>query len=420
MKLYKSFKHALNMVLHSRLRSWLTILGIVIGVAAVIAIVSLSNSLESEMNDQLDDFGADLLTLSAGSSRAFGFGPGMGGGRPGEGSSGATEEGEEVELDRMDVQALKAVSDIKTISPQISGSADIYYVAEKGSVQVTGVDPAAWVEVTDIDLASGRLLGPADTNVIIVGGRIADGFFDKQLGINQLVTIEDRLFRIVGIIDDSSTTVYMPLAVAYDVLEDSEEGVYDSITIQIKDVDNLDTAMEAIEKKLMIARHVLSEEKKDFSLTSNAQMQETRAEMMSSMTTFLTAIAAVALLVGVVGVANSMFTSVLEKTKDIGIMKAIGARNSDILLIFLLNAAIIGLIGGLLGVMLGVVLAGFLPALMGESGGMMARLASGGGALSLRILGVGLGISITMGIISGIVPALQASRLKPVDALRYE
>ena len=149
-------------------------------------------------------------------------------------------------------------------------------------------------------------------------------------------------------------------------------------------------------------------------------MQEQRAEMMSSMTTFLTAIAAVALLVGAVGIANTMFTSVLEKTKEIGIMKAIGARNNDILTIFLLNAALIGLIGGILGIVFGFLLSGFLPALMGESGGIMSRMGSAGSVISLSSVFLALGMSVFIGIVSGVVPAYQASRLKPVDALRYE
>jgi len=140
---------------------------------------------------------------------------------------------------------------------------------------------------------------------------------------------------------------------------------------------------------------------------------------MSSMTTFLTAIAAVALLVGSVGVANTMFTSVLEKTKEIGIMKAIGARNSDILRIFLVHAALIGLIGGVLGIALGYVLSGFLPSLMGDSAGPLSRMAQGG-VISMKSVILAIGISVIIGILAGTIPAIQASKLKPVDALRYE
>lgn len=415
MKLTKSVKHAFNMVVHAKLRSWLTILGIVIGVAAVISIISLGDALQADMDSQLGDLGGDILTLTAGKSRAFSFGPGHDGG----GGGGAQASEEEIVLDRMDVQALKGISEIKLLDTQIRGSAEVYYLAEKGSVSVTGVDPSTWAQITTSEIDEGRMLGPSDSNVVVIGGRIADGFFDKKLGVNQLISIEDRLFRIVGILDDSSTSVYMPINSAYEILDDKEKGVYDSVIIQVKNEDEIDTAIAQIEHKLMIVRHV-TENTKDFSVNSNAQSNEARAEMMSSLTTFLTAIAAVALLVGAVGIANTMFTSVLEKTKEIGIMKAIGARNKDIMIIFLLNAALIGLIGGVLGLVFGTLLSSVLPAFMSGAGGMMSRLGSANAIVNLKSVFLAIGISLFIGIASGVIPAYQASKLKPVDALRYE
>ena len=246
MKLRKSFKYALNMVFHAQVRSWLTILGIVIGVAAVISIISMGEALQQDMTSQLGDLGGDILTLTAGASKAQGFGPGrerFGGG----GSATASEE--EVVIDKTDLQVLKGISDIKLLDTQIKGSADIYYVAEKGSVTIYGVDPTTWAQITISEIAEGRMLGPSDSNVVVVGGKIANGFFDKNLGVNQLVTIEDKLFRIIGILDDSSTSIYMPINTAYEILEDKEKGVYDSIVIQIKDEDQLDLAMENINTK---------------------------------------------------------------------------------------------------------------------------------------------------------------------------
>ncbi len=411
MKLRKAFKHALTMVLHSKLRSWLTILGIVIGVAAVISIVALGNALEEEIDSQLGNLGGDLVTLRAGASRAFGFGPG----RPDEGGGSATTE--EIVLDKTDVQALKGISDIKVMDTEISGRVDVYYLAKKGTVSVTGVDPAAWYQITTTEIAEGRTLGPADTNVIVIGGKLASDFFEQQLGVNQLITVDDKLFRIVGILDDESTSITMPISAAYEIIDDKERDVYDQIIIKVKNEEELDTAIQNIREKLIITRHA-PKNKPDFTISSNKERQEQRAEMMSSMTTFLTALAAVALLVGAVGIANTMFTSVLEKTKEIGIMKAIGARNSDILKLFLLNAALIGFMGGLLGILLGAILSGILPALLG--GMTFGRMGAAGAALNPQIVIVALSLSVFLGMISGAVPAYQASRLKPVDALRYE
>lgn len=410
MKFIKCLKHAFYIVLHSKLRSWLTILGVVIGVASVIAIMSIGGGMQESMNEQLGDLGGDILTLSAGYSR----GMKMFGGPPrGEGGSSSASEEEPV-LDRTDLQALKAIPDIEVIDTNIKGDVEVSYLGKSGSVSLTGVDQKVWSRITTLEIKEGRMLDSADQNVIVIGGKLSESYFDKPLGINQMLTIEGNVFRVVGIIDDTSTSIYMPLQMAYQVLEDKENNVYDSIVIKIKNEEQLDEVIEKIESKLMLVRHV-TEKTKDFSLTSSKKMQETRSEMMSTMNTFLVAIAAVSLIVGAVGIANTMFTSVLEKTKDIGIMKAIGARNRDILLIFLLNAGLIGLVGGILGVILGVILSGALPAMMGE-----IRMLSGGTFVSLNSIIIALSVSVVIGIISGIIPAYQASKLKPVDALRYE
>ncbi|MBN1156853.1 ABC transporter permease [Candidatus Woesearchaeota archaeon] len=412
MKFHKCLKHAFDMVLHSRLRSWLTILGIVIGVASVIAIMSIGSGMRERMSEQLGGLGGDILTLGAGFSRGNSmFGP------PGERGSrggGATATDEEPVLDRGDVQALKSIPDIDLILTTIRGTVEVTYLGKSGDVSLTGVDQKVWARITTETVSEGRLLDSADQNVVVIGGRLASSYFGKPVGINQMIAIEGNVFRVVGILDEESNTIYVPIQMAYQVLEDKTTDVYDSITIKIKNEDELDAVMSKIENKLMLVRHVTTKTK-DFSLTSSKKMQETRSEMMSSMNTFLVAIAAVSLIVGAVGIANTMFTSVLEKTKEIGIMKAIGARNRDIMNIFLLNAALIGLVGGILGVIFGGILSGVLPALMGESG--MLR---GGTFVSLDSIMFALSVSIGIGILSGIIPAYQASKLKPVDALRYE
>jgi putative ABC transport system permease protein len=409
MKLRKCLKHAINLVIHSKLRSWLTIIGIVIGVAAVIAIVSLGEGMQQSIEQQLGALGGDILTLTAGYSRG-----GDRFGQPGEGNGGAKATEEEIILDRTDLQALKGIPEIKLIDTNIRGSVDVSYLGKSGSVSATGVDQKVWAQITNLELKEGRFLDSADQNVIVIGARLAESYFDQPLGINKMLTIEDSAFRIVGILDDQSTSIYMPIQMAYQLLDDKEKDVYDSITIKIRNEEELDYVIEKIEKKLMMVRHV-TEKNKDFSVSSNKQQQEARAEMMSSMNIFLLAIAAVSLIVGAVGIANTMFTSVLEKTKEIGIMKAIGGRNRDILLIFLMNAGLIGLIGGVIGVFLGGILSGLLPTLMGEEG-----FFRGGTFVSLTSVILAVSISMGIGIVAGLIPAYKASRLKPVDALRYE
>jgi len=414
MKINKCFKHAFNMVLHSKLRSWLTITGIVIGVAAVIAIVSIGAGMQQSMNAQLNALGGDIVTISPGFERGGGGGFDRGGGGGG-GSSGPQAVTKEIVLARSDLQALKGLPDIALIDTNIRGSVDIYYLGKKGKVSVTGVDQSIWSQITLSKIKTGRMLDPADQNVIVVGGRLAATYFDQPLGINKMVAINGSAFRVVGILDDQSNSVYMPIQMAFQVIPDKTNDIYDTFVVKIKDENLLDETITKIQDKLMTARHVTAKNM-DFSITSRKEMQQARADTMSSMNTFLLAIAAVSLIVGSIGIANTMFTSVLEKTKEIGIMKAIGARNGDILLIFLFNAAFIGLVGGILGIILGTILSGYMPELMGG-----LPLGRGGAAIvTFNSIAMALSVSVSVGILAGLIPAYQASKLRPVDALRYE
>ncbi len=420
MKLTKCIKHASNIVIHSKLRSWLTIIGIVIGVAAVIAIVSIGEGMQAQINSQLSGLGGDILTLTAGFSRGGGMFQQRGPGGPNDNSPGSstTSTTKEIVLARSDLQALKGIPDILLIDTNIRGNVNVSYMGKTGKIQATGVDQKVWSQITTNKIKEGRMLDSADQNVILIGGRLSSSYFSQPLGINKVLTVEGKSFRVVGILDDQSNNIIMPIQAAYQVIDDKTPDVYDSITIKIRDENLLEETMAKIETKLMQTRHVTATTK-DFSLTSSKQMQQTRAEMMGTMNTFLLAIAAVSLIVGAVGIANTMFTSVLEKTKEIGIMKAIGARNKDILLIFLFNSAIIGLIGGILGIILGAMLSSALPSLMGTGMPMAGR----GGMttlVSLNSILMALGVSVGVGIIAGAIPAYKASKLKPVDALRYE
>jgi len=397
------------MVLHSKLRSWLTITGIVIGVAAVIAIVSIGDGMQQTLSAQLNALGGDILTITAGFERGGGGGYGRGGGGGGVATTNA------VVLANPDFQILKSIPDILLIDRNIRESVNISYLGKSGKVSVTGVEQTVWSRVTTTTIKTGRMLDSADQNVIVIGGNLASSYFTQPVGINKMVTMNGSAFRVVGILDDQSNSVYMPIQMAYQLMPDKTVGIYDTFVVKIKDQNQLDATIAEIQDKLMIERHV-TQNKMDFSITSRKEMQQARAATMSSMTTFLLAIAAVSLVVGSIGIANTMFTSVLEKTKEIGIMKAIGARNKDILLIFLFNAAFIGLVGGVLGIILGTMMSGFMPALMG--GLPMGR--GGIAIVTFNSIAMALSVSVGVGILAGIIPAYQASKLRPVDALRYE
>jgi putative ABC transport system permease protein len=417
MKLSKTLKHAMNILLHSKLRSWLTIIGIVIGVASVVSIVSIGEGLQANVQDRLGSLGADLITISPGGGRASsafrgGFGRG--------GRSSTTTSTSAKNITDKDLQVLKSIEGIKYIQGIVSGRGESYYLSEKSTVSVDGVDPIAWKEMTTSELQSGRLLGPADFNVVVVGSNIAKSTFKQPLALNRIITIEEKAFKIVGILKEAGggddSKIIMPIKAARETLEDVGETKFDSIVIKADNPDFVDSIMENADKKLMISRHVTTRNK-DYSISSAKATQERLADITGTMTLFLGAIAAVSLIVGAVGIANTMFTSVLEKTKEIGIMKAIGAKNRDILLIFLFNAGFVGLVGGLIGIGLGSVISAALP-------NLGLRLMGGGGGLNTVIppslLIYSMLLSLLIGMIAGVIPAYRASKLKPVDALRYE
>lgn len=417
MKLAKSLKLALNILLHSKLRSWLTIMGIVIGVAAIVAIVSMGEGLQRNVQNRLGGLGAELITISPGGGRASGgfrshFG-GMGGSTAS--STGAKN------LTKRDIQVLKSIEGIKLIHGTISGRGEAYYLGEKSSISIEGVNPLVWTDMTTSELESGRFLGASDYGAVVVGSRIAKNTFKQPLALNRIITIEGKSFKIVGILKEAGSfggddsKIIMPIKAARDTLEDVGNEKFDSIVIKAANVDAVDRIMEDVDQKLMISRHV-TERKKDYRISSSKAIQEQMSDITMTMTLFLGAIAAVSLLVGAVGIANTMFTSVLEKTKEIGIMKSIGAKNRDIMMIFMFNSAMVGMVGGLLGIGFGAAISALLPMLgmrMGPGGQMTT-------VITPQLLIYALLISVIIGMVAGVIPAYRASRLRPVDALRYE
>lgn len=431
MKLKDLFALSLNSITHRKLRSWLTLLGIVIGVAAVISIVSIGQSAQTSINDQLSSFGADVITLTAGYSRAEGFG-GFARESPSTSQLGAqratasTSITETPKLTNKDILTLKANPNIISVNEIVSGRGDVVFLSEKGSATITGVNPNTWKDTISVTLSSGRLLSASDTTGVVIGSGIASGMFKQSINLGRTITIEDKPFTVVGILATSGSsfgggadrTIYMTTNAAYTVLsEDINKGEYSSIQAKVNDPELVDSVIAELTPAFYISRKV-TEKTKDFTLTSSQAVKEQISSITSSLTLFLGAIAAISLIVGAIGVANSMFTSVMEKTKDIGILKALGSTNQEILLLFVIEAGLFGLIGGIIGVIIGTV------ASHGISGmGIIPMLGSRGGTtiiLDPLLIIIGIVMSTLVGIIAGVIPARGASKMKPVDALRYE
>jgi putative ABC transport system permease protein len=414
MKIQKSFKLALNILLHSKLRSWLTIIGIVIGVAAMVAIVSIGEGAQANVQARLGGLGADLITISPGFERAQG---GFVGDRGGGTSTNTAKN-----ITQKDVMIIKTVPGIGFVNPIVSGRVDVSYLAETASLSIQGVDPFAYKNIETAELESGRFLEPSDTGAIMIGYRISTTTFKQPLALNRAITIAGKSYKIVGIFQSSGSgadnRIIMTTEDARIALDRLGQDKFDSIIIKASDVDSVDQVVNDTDLKLSISRHVAGK-KKDYTITSAKAMQANIASVTQTFTIFLAAIAAVALLVGAVGIANTMFTSVLEKTKEIGIMKAIGAQNSDIMIIFLMNSGLVGLTGGLIGIGLGAAISSVLPNLLNGLGGGAIR----GGLTTLipiSLLVESIVGSVLIGMIAGAIPAYRASKLKPVDALRYE
>lgn len=420
MRLTKSFQLALNILIHSKLRSWLTIIGIIIGIAAVVSIVSISGGAEKNLESQLQGLGADVLTISSGGgSRASGPMGEFRGGFGGDFNSQSSSSSKSKNLTYKDVLVLKTLDNVKYVAGEVSGRGDISYSSKTSTASIKGVDTSVWKDITSEELDSGRLLIRGDSYSVVLGGDIVTRVFDEGIPLNSKIIIEEKSFKVVGI-TESGSSVYMPIDVARTIIEDAGTEKFDSISVMIEDVEKSDETVSLIEDKLMKSRGILFEKDKDFSVSSPAEMQETMQETMSTMRLFLGAIAAISLLVGAIGIANTMFTSVLEKTKEIGIMKAIGAKNKDILMIYLINSGLIGLVGGLGGIILGIIGSGFIGYLTSSSSDMGLTRMFGSTSISAELLIGALFFSIIIGMIAGIIPAYRASRLKPVDALRYE
>lgn len=408
-KLKDSFRLSLNNIIHRKLRAWLTLLGIIIGVAAVVSIISIGEGAQASVTENLGGFGADVLTISPGGGGTSGFGGRFRGGPPGSGGFGGSSPSlstETPELGNLDVIIIKGNPNVQYVNEIVSGRGEFVFLSEQVTANILGVNPNTWTETINIELASGRLLSISDSAAVVIGGDLANETFKQPITVGRRVSIEDQPFTVVGILEEGSSA-YIPFRTAWDVV-DVNKNTYSSIQAKVADTEIMEQTTDEITAALQLSRKV-TERDQDFSISSPLQLQQQVGEILGTLTLFLGAIAAVSLLVGAVGIANSMFTSVLEKTREIGIMKALGSTDSEILQLFVIESGLFGLIGGIIGVTLGVLIAYMLSIFIS-----LTTLVSPTLMITAIIL------SSVIGIISGLIPARAASKLKPVDALRYE
>jgi len=385
-------------------RTFLTMLGIFIGIAAIVSLISLGQGLEKAITEQFEMLGTNKIIVSP-AGTFFGFG--------GEASSDLTEDDRDVITD---VKGVKNAGGMLYKFAKVEFGNEIKYTFVIGLPQ----DKSRKIieDISGFEIEKGRDLKEGDKYKVTVGDYLAQGdFFDKKVRIREKVEIEGQEFEVIGQVgrignpaDDSQ--VYIPLETARELF--NEPTKLDFIMLEGTQGVDMSNLAEDIEKDLRKHREVEKGEE-DFNVQTFEELMDTYSVIITIVQAVLIGIASISLLVGGVGIMNTMYTSALERTNEIGVMKAIGARNNDILAIFLIESGILGMVGGLIGILIGVGI-GKLVEFGAAQQGLDILKASFPWYL---ILGA-LAFSFLVGAISGIAPARQASKMKPVEALRYE
>lgn len=403
MKTLDIFTLSLSHVKKSKMRSWLTVIGIVIGVAAVVAIISIGQGMQESVQANLGGLGADLIIVTPGFSHATnGFG-GMG-----------VPSGN-INLTDRDTNAIKQVPGILYVNGMVSGSSDIRLGTEKTSVSVSGVDTSVWRSMVTTQLEAGRYLQPGDSNAVVIGNSLAHSTFLQPITLNRPITIGGKSFKVVGILVSSGggfggedNAVYMPADYARQVITTNlSRNQFTSIMVKVADPLLATSIAAAITQKLMPLRHV-NPRTQDFTVTAFATIQQQITSIVQSISLFLAAIAAVSLLVGAVGIANTMFMSVMERTRQIGLLKALGATDNEVMKLFIMESGLFGFFGGIIGIIFGILISVMVSAV-----GLSA-------VVTPQLLVFSLAFSVFVGVLSGVAPARSGAKMNPVDALRFE
>lgn len=399
------FQLAIKNLRERGLRSWLTMLGIFISVATIFMLISLSLGLQGAVEEQFETLGTDKFFVQA----ATGFlGP--------PGSVGG------VILTEEDVEVISKVHGVKDYSFFTAGNARVEFGGDTRHLIVWGVPPEhmdVYNEVGSFEIAEGRNLEKGYKNSVILGNLHKTGnVLGKPVSAGNKITINSEDFKVRGIMElignpDDDRAIIMDMESFRELFEIPER--VDFIMVQTNEGGDINEVAERVEKKLRKTRGV-TEKNQDFGILTPEELLESFGNILNIITSFLAGVAAISLLVGAIGIANTMYTSVLERTREIGVMKAVGARNSDVAWIFLIESGLLGLVGATIGVLLGYGIGKTIEYIaIHQLNTTLLQIAT-----PVWLIAGCLGFGFLIGAVSGTLPAIQASKTNVVDALRYE
>jgi putative ABC transport system permease protein len=415
MKIKDYIRLTLKNIEFKGLRSWLTIVGIVVGIASVVGLMTLGISINDGINSQLESFSSDIITVSAGSQEKAmaNQGPRMDIGG---------NQGEESYLTLEDLKEITSLNLVSSAYPVVSSRMDAEFEGESFSSTINFIMPKEYEEVNGaVELSDGEMITEYDYYKAVIGYRIANGMFSENISIGDTILLNGTYeYQVIGILEQTGgfNSLDSQIIVNYDeaefIIDDFSEE-YSSIVAKPKDIDYFDETKEAIMETLR-ETHGKEEGEEDFSIVDMTSMLSSVVDIMSTLTLFLSSIAAISLLVGAISISNTMYTSVYERTREIGIMKAIGATGKDIKLLFLIESMSISLIGGIGGIIIGlglsVILISIAPLFFSNIA--MEYI------ISIPLILGAAAFSVFIGAISGYFPANDAAKMDPIDAIWHE
>ncbi|MBV6402283.1 MAG: Macrolide export ATP-binding/permease protein MacB [Anaerolineales bacterium] len=417
MSIAQAFLEALESISGNKLRSGLTVLGIVIGVAAVIAMLAVGNGAEASITGSISSIGTNLLFVFRGSPESQQEAP--------DRSSARNDR----PLTLADAEALAdpfAAPSVAVVAPAIQGNGIITFAGENASTTITGVTPE-YFSVRNLELSEGEFINQEHLlgrmSVVVLGPEAADAIMGRHDGIvGETIRIEGQPFRIIGVLvakgggafGSEDNSAYLPFTTAQArLLKRNARDEVDVIFVQATSGETVPQASEEI-ANILRQRHRTPIGSDDFTVFTQQDFLQTFAAITGVLTIFLGGIAGISLLVGGIGIMNIMLVSVTERTREIGLRKALGARRRDILIQFLTESSLLSLIGGIIGIILGWVIAYAVGQIAAANGTDFIPVVTTD-AVALATI-----FSAAVGLFFGIYPANRAANLEPVEALRYE